>query len=711
MLGRARTRGLVALLAGLLATSASAQLVTSFENPGEFGRPLVSISTGVVVTPHTGTGVTDGAQAMAIDFPPASAGVSLAVQMNLTTPVGALGTVGFVVDVYNPTTRPLGLGLMIRDLELDAASDYIQIEPGQSVSIILRLDTWNVDVLGTYGMERLPSPYPGMVALAPKTNLAVDLSNISKFTFFMRGGRMTTDRLIVDNVRLLPMVFPHHILTNMTDAFGQYTRLVWPGKVYSTSELDTRRATEEAAWAANPSLPDRNSFGGMAASPNYGKTGFFYTKKIAGKWWLIDPHGRKFFSTGISRLRPEASDTLITTRESMFTYLPDSSSAYAKHFTYYPDGIIAPITSGWTFSFYKMNQERKYGGLWQTRDQTTLYSRMKHWGFNTLGRGTTTIYYKNNRVCYIGQGVIEGTYKIVSVNPAEPPTPDPYDPNFRLAVRDGLQRVYNKTGYDNMMIGTVVGVEPIFRGREVGTEYQLATQVLKLRASTSPAKAEFVRQLQAKYGTIEALNLAWGTAYASWTTVENPLTMPATPPVDLSVDYGNFVREYVSTFHRIASEESKARFPNHLFLGCSLNLWSPEIIAGSAPWVDVQTFNYYRPDIEVENAFSFMPTYDKPALITEFHFGATDGGGIHPGIQQVANQEARGNAFLRYLNSCLDNPYFVGCLWYQYIDNPITGWEGSGINYAAGYVDITDTPHPELVSATRYGNSQVYLRR
>jgi agarase len=64
-----------------------------------------------------------------------------------------------------------------------------------------------------------------------------------------------------------------------------------------------------------------------------------------------------------------------------------------------------------------------------------------------------------------------------------------------------------------------------------------------------------------------------------------------------------------------------------------------------------------------------------------------------------------------YIESALAHPNMVGALWYQYVDCPDTAWEGSGINYVAGFVDITDTPYPELVAAARAVNKRVYTVR
>jgi hypothetical protein len=57
-----------------------------------------------------------------------------------------------------------------------------------------------------------------------------------------------------------------------------------------------------------------------------------------------------------------------------------------------------------------------------------------------------------------------------------------------------------------------------------------------------------------------------------------------------------------------------------------------------------------------------------------------------------------------------DCPNFVGCHWFQYVDEPITGRWFDGENYNIGLVDVTDTPYFELRVAAQRANSEVYSR-
>jgi agarase len=52
----------------------------------------------------------------------------------------------------------------------------------------------------------------------------------------------------------------------------------------------------------------------------------------------------------------------------------------------------------------------------------------------------------------------------------------------------------------------------------------------------------------------------------------------------------------------------------------------------------------------------------------------------------------------------------VGAHWYTYADQPLTGRD-DGENHRIGFVDVTDTPYPEMVNAARRVANDLYLLR
>jgi hypothetical protein len=56
------------------------------------------------------------------------------------------------------------------------------------------------------------------------------------------------------------------------------------------------------------------------------------------------------------------------------------------------------------------------------------------------------------------------------------------------------------------------------------------------------------------------------------------------------------------------------------------------------------------------------------------------------------------------------NSSFVGCHWFQYQDQPASGRTLEGENGQYGFVDIVDSPYPELVAASRKVGNTLYQR-
>jgi agarase len=83
---------------------------------------------------------------------------------------------------------------------------------------------------------------------------------------------------------------------------------------------------------------------------------------------------------------------------------------------------------------------------------------------------------------------------------------------------------------------------------------------------------------------------------------------------------------------------------------------------------------------------------------------------FHTGLVMAPNQQTRAAMYRRYVESVADNAAFVGCHWFQYVDEPLTGRTYDGENYNIGFVDATDTPYAEMVESARAVHSEMYRR-
>jgi len=91
--------------------------------------------------------------------------------------------------------------------------------------------------------------------------------------------------------------------------------------------------------------------------------------------------------------------------------------------------------------------------------------------------------------------------------------------------------------------------------------------------------------------------------------------------------------------------------------------------------------------------------------------GSASSGNPHPGLVSAGSADERGRMYVEYMRTLIDNPYMVGGHWFQYTDSPISGRDIDGENYDVGFVSVTDCPYPDLVSAARRVNGELYERR
>jgi hypothetical protein len=178
----------------------------------------------------------------------------------------------------------------------------------------------------------------------------------------------------------------------------------------------------------------------------------------------------------------------------------------------------------------------------------------------------------------------------------------------------------------------------------------------------------------------------------------------------MRADFSAFLKRYASQYFHVIAELIHRYDENHLYLGCRFSNFTAETVEACAEYCDVVSFNIYAPEVSGPDWTSLDPIA-KPALIGEFHTGATDRGGFGPGLIPVANQAERANSYRQYLRSVLTNHHFVGAHWFAYVDEPLTGRQYDGENFADGLVSVTDQPYPELIKAASEINREAYAIR
>ncbi len=221
-----------------------------------------------------------------------------------------------------------------------------------------------------------------------------------------------------------------------------------------------------------------------------------------------------------------------------------------------------------------------------------------------------------------------------------------------------------------------------------------------------PCRAAEIVMLKQKYGdSIEKLNGAWETQAASWDALRAPDKPNATAQKDLSA----FVYQFAKRYFEVCKQAYRMAAPHQLYLGCRFASAPKPAVRACADVADIVSFNIYQSGVN-RAEWTGINDLNKPILIGEFHFGALDRGMFHEGLGPRASQKDRAAAYTSYVRSVADCPAFVGCHWFQYVDEPLTGRWFDGENYNIGMVDVTDTPYPELTTAATRVHGEVYAR-
>ncbi len=692
---------LILLLSAAVASSAMAQSrpVNSFETAADMAMVQTMNAAAAQVT----DGATDGKHALRVEFQPADWPHAMLVAPK---PWDWRGEGALAIDVTNPGAETVRFGVRVDD---DPGADGVKhcrqggadVKPGETVTVAME---FGIDPMSV-GMRGLPVANAGKVRGLGGVG-ALDLAHIVQLQVFLDHPSKPLT-LVIDNCRLIPW---QGSLDKIVDRFGQYAGADWPGKLHGESDFATRKSAEEADLKATPNLPERDRFGGWARGPKRDATGFFRTEQVDGKWWLVDPEGRLFFSMGIDCVNADAA-TMTTGRERLFQWLPEKGDPLARHAGHVSGVHSGPVKEGETFNFLAANLERKYGAGWQKAYYDLALRRLPSWGFNTIANWSDWGLYGNKQVPYVASCGIGGSHaRLASGSDYWGKMHDPFDPAFAQSVAEGLKGAIAKVKGDPMCLGYFVDNELSWGGAgEEGGRYGLGIGAL-LAPASQPAKKALIEQLKRKHGTIEALNAAWKTSFADWAALDAPYQAPNPMPEGMKADLAAFVKELARAYFRTIRDDIRKGDPNHLYLGCRFAWSTPDAVEAAAEFCDVVSFNIYAPRVDPAR-WGYLKSIGKPCIIGEFHFGALDRGMFHTGLVSTQSQAERAAMYIDYLHSVLDHPAFVGCHWFQYVDEALTGRWFDGENYNIGFLTVTDTPYPEMVAAARKVHAEAYTRR
>lgn len=465
------------------------------------------------------------------------------------------------------------------------------------------------------------------------------------------------------------------------DKFGQRKSTEWKGKVKSADELKKHRQ-EESLLLAEKSNKDLDEFGGWKKGPSLEATGFYRIKKRNGKYWFITPGGKLFWSFGVNGVRPKIINTATTHiagREFLFEETPPTTGRYAQAWT-------SPEEA----SFYCWNALRKYDKLERWRD--AAYKRLDAWGYNTIGNWSddSLLYRAEFPFTYSFRTTLNKNL-VFNGN-----IPDVYNPAWEEYI-DSVFTDAERFADNPWLVG-------YFVDNEAGWGDLNLPERMTGKSSSRKAWLEFV---QKKYPSVREVNKAWKSSFKSWNDIK--LLNTHLEASEYQKDMSDFESAFAEKYFYTIRKSLKKHDPNHLYMGCRFTrrIKPLNVCQAAGKYCDVVTVNVYArvPDEEVMG--EWYRRTGKPILIGEHHINLKSPRQI-PARWGASTPEERVEYYKNYVETWAKTPYSLGCHWYQYTDQHITGRGSNGENQCIGLVDISDQPHQELIKTAQELSRKIY---
>jgi hypothetical protein len=562
----------------------------------------------------------------------------------------------------------------------------------------------DIDIVFKRNKKQLPGAdvlFPGMNGIPEgglKHWIDVDYSSDIDTLFLQLKGEGSC-RVLVESVEAYgnfqtpqDLVASHGDYFPFVDEFGQYKHGDWDGKIHR--DEDFKRALEDEAkdLAQHPGPKDRSAFGGWLGGPRLRKTGDFYTSKVDGQWWFVDPEGYLFWSYGVTGVSRQFASTLIETREKFFSEIPDLDEDLGQFSN--PSGHT--FAKRRSHSCGMANLYKKYGKNWAEEDRRVTGQRMVSWGLNSLGNWSDIRNQGDQKLPYTTAIHFAFPKIIDSLR-----CPDVFNPSLEEVVDRQLAGQTKHNAEDSYNIGYFIDNELRFAPSGSRKHFDVCEAYLS-HDLDSPGRRAMVDHLRHYFkGSIGTLNRVWATDHKSFEAVK-------TIPFSAKAVGESFESHYADLLYKMYRRLIKKHAPHKLYMGSRFVHSTPaHIMEAAAPHVDVFSINWYRSS---PDECHLPHVVDKPAIIGEIHFRAVDLGVFYPGLVAVGNQEQRADNMYYYYQDALLHQNIVGAHWFQYHSQAFTGRK-DGECYQIGMVDIADNPNPQQRQKLRQMGRKLYRTR
>ena len=615
---------------------------------------------------------------------------------------------GLSMTLHNPNAVPMTVRLMASNDDAKGLSNAcrfaIELQAGETRDVFMRLTRRPADP--TYEPFRPFMMYYKNMNVRDNT---IDPTAVAAFSIKVNGkGENGVDvSAITPTGKGTPAGEPFF---PFVDAFGQYVHGDWPGKIYADTDFAERVAEEKREREGWPQPESWDKWGGWKDGPTLKATGFFYAAKHDGKWWLVDPDGKLFWSYGPTGVGFGGDVTPVSDRENWFATLPDQKDPAFAPFYKHGRGATYKYYEHreWTgFDIQRANLSRKYGSQYETAVAELSHARLHSWGFNTIGNWSAPTVYGLHKTPYT-VAINSPSVSMMRWTADGHSFQDVYDERWEPGIYAEMEKQRGKTAGDPWCLGYFIDNE-----RAIGWQPRAAVVgEMALKAGPKqPAKLKFVDMLKAKYGDVGKLNAAWRSTYGSWDALLTSQEPPALKGnAALMTDCGDLGMAFCERYFSVSRDAVKKVAPNNMFLGSRFyGTIDPAVVAVAGKYWDVISYNIY--DNPPDGRVNQYRKLDLPILCTEW--------GIESDPMQTPFRDEKLTAMLPsersgkmtgYVEHALRLPNMIGAHFFQFRDQPITG-RPDGEATLRGFVNVADTPNFELVQANRRVAYRMYETR
>lgn len=477
----------------------------------------------------------------------------------------------------------------------------------------------------------------------------------------------------------------------LLDQFGQSVHRNWPAKTRSVEELQLRLQKQHENASAMKFPEHFSDWGGWRNKKLGDGSGFFRTHKEGRRWWLVDPDGYAFWSTGLDCVRvdtPARYDGI----EQALSWRPDPKGEFAEIYSEGEGGDA----QGKLVNYLAANMIRAFGREdWRNHWSRIALSEMKRLRFNTVGNWSEWKFASAARFPYVRPMQFRGKRSGMIYRDF----PDVFHPGFEADAADYAAQLHD-TADDPALIGYFLMNEPTW-----GIRSETPAAGMLYSTESCATREELTRFLKTKYSSNSTLAKAWRQpvtferiANGKWNS-----DLSATAAEDLQAFSVRMVERYFS----VLSKECKQADPHHLNLGMRWAGIPPEWAVEGMKFFDVFSLNCYRENLPRDVAEKIHSMLGIPVLVGEYHFGALDVGLPASGIGRLKNQADRAKAYRNYVEDAAADPWCVGVHWFTLYDESALG-RYDGENYNIGFLDVCNKPYEKMSAAAIASHERLY---